>query len=94
MLTRLDLRGAADLARALARSDDDADDGDEALAAVREILAAVRRGGDAAVRELTLRFDGCDLADPRVPAADLQAALRRDPGRPADGAGDRRRADR
>ena len=75
MLTRLDLRGAADLARALARSDDDADDGDEALAAVREILAAVRRGGDAAVRELTRRFDGCDLADPRVPAADLQAAL-------------------
>ena len=80
MLTRLDLRGAADLARALARSDDDADDGDEALAAVREILAAVRRGGDAAVRELTLRFDGCDLADPRVPAADLQAALHAIPG--------------
>jgi histidinol dehydrogenase len=79
VLTRLDLRGTADLAGALARSDDDADgsdDHDEGLAAVREIVAAVRHGGDAAVRELTLRFDGCDLADPRVPAADLQDALR------------------
>jgi len=35
----------------------------------------VRVGGDAALRELTEKFDGCRLDDPRVPPADLQAAL-------------------
>ena len=52
-----------------AKSDDDA------LAAVRTILADVRTRGDQAVRELTLEFDGCDVADPRVPAGELAAAL-------------------
>ena len=76
MLSRLDLRGTADLAGALARPEAEADPGgDDALAAVRGILVDVRARGDAAVRELTLRFDGCDLADARVPAADLRAAL-------------------
>ena len=75
MLSRLDLRGIADLTGALARPNGGADDDAEALAAVRDILAAVRERGDAAVRELTLRFDGCDLADPRVPTTDVRAAL-------------------
>lgn len=47
------------------------------LDAVREIIAAVRLGGDAALRELTLRFDGIDLADPRVDPAAPAAALER-----------------
>jgi len=76
VLSRLDLRGCADLAGALARPDAGTDaEADEALAAVRAILDDVRERGDAAVRELTLRFDGCDLVDPRVSADDLQAAL-------------------
>jgi histidinol dehydrogenase len=76
VLSRLDLRGCADLVGALARPDGGTDAGaDEALAAVRAILDDVRARGDAAVRELTLRFDGCDLVDPRVSADDLQAAL-------------------
>lgn len=79
MLTPLDLRGrdlASDdgrraLAAALSRPV--ADEGP--LEAVRAILAAVRADGDAALRELTERFDGCRLDDLRVPPADLQAAL-------------------
>ncbi len=76
MLTRLDLRGSNDLAGALAppRADVDAA-GADLVATVREIVDAVRAGGDAAVRDLTERFDGCRLDDPRVPAADLRAAL-------------------
>jgi histidinol dehydrogenase len=78
VLSRLDLRGSADLAGALARSDSDDDDvaaDDDALASVRAILADVRARGDDAVRELTLRFDGCALDDLRVPAEQLRRAL-------------------
>ncbi len=76
MLSRLDLRGCTDVVGALARPDAGAEPGDhDALAAVRAILADVRARGDAAVRELTLRFDGCDVPDPRVTADDLMAAL-------------------
>jgi histidinol dehydrogenase len=76
VLSRLDLRGSADLAGALARPDESPDGADDdALASVRSIIAEVRTGGDAAVRDLTERFDGCRLDDLRVPAADLQAAL-------------------
>ena len=46
---------------------------------VREILATVRERGDDAVREFTERFDGVVVADPRVPVADLAAALDRVP---------------
>ena len=75
MLTRLDLRGfTGDLVATLAPSRDD-DDGP--VTAVREIIAAVRARGDEALRELTHKFDGCDLEDPRVPAADIAAALGR-----------------
>lgn len=48
------------------------------------ILDDVRRGGDAALRRLTARFDGCDLPDPFLDPADwareaakVPAALRR-----------------
>ena len=42
--------------------------------AVRELISHVRDGGDAAVRELTARFDGADVPDTLVPASELQAA--------------------
>jgi histidinol dehydrogenase len=55
--------------------------GAEPLAAVQEILAAVRDRGDAAVREYTERFDGVALEDLRVPPAEVQAAFASiDPG--------------
>jgi histidinol dehydrogenase len=77
VLSRLDLRDVADVSRALARpvTEADRDDADQALDAVRAILADVRSRGDAAVRELTERFDGCRLTDTRVPAEELEASL-------------------
>ena len=42
--------------------------------AVRRLIAQVRDGGDAAVRELTARFDGVDIAEPLVPVSELSAA--------------------
>ncbi len=80
MLSRLDLRGCADLAGALTAPDvgsgADIDAGDDdVLESVRAIIADVRTRGDAAVRELTERFDGCALDDLRVPAEELHAAL-------------------
>ena len=76
VLSRLDLRGCADLAGALARPPDafDASDAD-ALTSVRAIIDEVRAGGDAAVRELTERFDGCRIDALRVPAEEVRAAL-------------------
>lgn len=77
MLSPIDLRGRdlsggdGVLADALARPTTD----EEPLEAVREILAEVRTRGDAAVRELTKRFDGCDLDDLRVPRRMLVEAL-------------------
>ena len=76
MLTRLDLRGATDVASFLPRP---ADQGEEPVAAVRAILDAVRDKGDVAVRELTARFDGVDLDDLRVPTQECTAALARIP---------------
>lgn len=43
-------------------------------ARVAAILDAVRRGGDAAVRELTLTFDKVQIAELAVPAAEIDAA--------------------
>ena len=54
-------------------------DGDEPVAAVRRILAAVRAGGDAAVRDLTEELDGVRLAELTVPQDELKAALDRIP---------------
>src|SRR6478672_3222930 len=79
MLRRVDLRAAgADpvsvrtLRRVLPRA---ALDVDAALGAVGPIVEQVRRRGYQGVRELTERFDGVDVADPRVPAQALVEAL-------------------
>src|SRR2546423_7107916 len=48
--------------------------GSAALEAVRGVIADVRRGGDAALRELTERFDGARLDTVRVPERDIKAA--------------------
>jgi histidinol dehydrogenase len=76
VLTRLDLRGAAldraALRRLLPRA---ATDVAAATAAVESVVADVREHGAAAVRAATLRFDGVDVPDPRVPPAALHAAL-------------------
>jgi len=46
-----------------------------AAAAVAPIVEQVRERGYPAAREFTERFDGVDVPDPRVPAAELDAAL-------------------
>ncbi|MBS1837583.1 MAG: histidinol dehydrogenase [Actinobacteria bacterium] len=72
MLNRLDLRGVIDARDRLPRP---SVAGEGPLAAVREILAAVRDRGDAAILELTERFDGVRLDHLRVPQSDIDAAL-------------------
>ncbi|HEX9260665.1 MAG TPA: histidinol dehydrogenase, partial [Acidimicrobiales bacterium] len=74
MLTNLDLRGRADPVAGLPRPDPVAEG---PVAAVREILAAVRSEGDDAVRRFTERWDGVRLDALRVPPAELHAALAR-----------------
>jgi histidinol dehydrogenase len=73
MLSRLDLRGAdSGFTSALARpvpADPDPS------AAVRDVIRDVRARGDAALRELTERFDGCRVDDFRVPEKEVLAAL-------------------
>ena len=44
-------------------------------AAVDEIIANVRKNGDAALRDYTRRFDGAELEELRVSEAELDAAL-------------------
>jgi histidinol dehydrogenase len=74
VLRRLDLTNAApaDLRRALPRAKVDVH---AALDAVTPLVEAVAARGYAAAREATLRFDGVDVAEPRVPADALAAAL-------------------
>lgn len=48
-------------------------------AAVREIVDAVKIGGDQAVREFTERFDGVEVADIRVREEEIAAAIERVP---------------
>lgn len=72
MLNRLDLRGfGRDVAGRVPRP---TLDGHEPGEAVRDIIADVRTRGDEALRELTLRFDGVDLENLRVPQSELEAA--------------------
>jgi histidinol dehydrogenase len=71
VLSRLDLRGCTDFAAALPRPEP----GAGPVAAVREIIEAVRTRGDAALRELTERFDGCHVDDLRVSPGEIAAAL-------------------
>jgi histidinol dehydrogenase len=76
MLERLDLRAhTGDLRSVLARPEVADADGAAVLAAVRTIVADVRTRGDAALRELTERFDGCRVDDLRVPVEALPAAF-------------------
>jgi histidinol dehydrogenase len=72
MLARIDVRGTSgDLRAALARP---LAEGPDVGAAVSEIIAAVREGGADAVRELTVRLDGVDVADPRVTRDEIISA--------------------
>jgi histidinol dehydrogenase len=74
VLRRLDLTAAAatDLRRVLPRA---AVDVHSALEAVTAVVEAVKERGYAAAREATLRFDGVDVEQPRVSAAQLSSAL-------------------
>jgi histidinol dehydrogenase len=77
VLQLLDLRGRPDPARALASAPGalpDAGDG-AALESVRAIIDDVRARGDLALRSLTAKFDGCEINELRVPAAEIQAAF-------------------
>lgn len=47
---------------------------ENAEATVRDVIAAVRNGGDAAVREFTARFDRVELDDLRVPQQEIEAS--------------------
>jgi histidinol dehydrogenase len=73
VLRRIDLRTSApDLRRVLPRAVLDVA---AAVAAVEPVVREVAERGYPAVREATVRFDGVDVADPRVPASALAAAL-------------------
>src|SRR5450631_786539 len=74
VLRRIDLTaaGSPDPRRVLPRARVDVQ---AALAAVTPVVEGVAERGYPAAREATLRFDGVDVPDPRVPAADLERAL-------------------
>ncbi|HEV7204435.1 MAG TPA: histidinol dehydrogenase [Jatrophihabitans sp.] len=74
MLRRLDLTstGSADLRRALPRARVDVH---SALAAVTPLVEDIAKRGYPAVREATLKFDGVDVAEPRVTPQRLADAL-------------------
>ena len=72
LLRPLDLRGVADYRGRLPRHDPPSQ---EPLDAVRGIIEQVRSGGDSALRELTARFDGAEIADLRVADSELASAL-------------------
>jgi histidinol dehydrogenase len=73
VLRVLDLTaGSADLRRVLPRAKVDVH---AALEAVTPLVEDVAQRGYAAAREATLRFDGVDVPQPRVPAAALADAL-------------------
>ncbi len=66
------LRGYAEAEQVFAARGGEADTGQRA--AVEEIIAEVRSGGDAALLRLTRRFDRVELGALRVPEADFGAA--------------------
>jgi histidinol dehydrogenase len=74
VLRRVDLSedSATDLRRVLPRAGVELN---PPLEAVTPIMHGVAERGYGAAREATLRFDGVDVAEPRVPAAALTAAL-------------------
>ena len=72
VLERLDLRGfTGTLTEPLAPPKE----ASGPIDAVRAIIADVRARGDAAVRDLTERFDGCAIDDLAVPRGAIDAAL-------------------
>ncbi len=82
MLTRLDLRGRDGPVASRLPRPEPAPDGP--LEAVRAIIAAVRERGDAALRELTARFDGVELASLTVEPAEIAEAAARTPSEVRD----------
>ncbi|GAA3606910.1 histidinol dehydrogenase [Nonomuraea rosea] len=74
MISRIDMRGSLpeDLRDVLPRAELDVE---AALEKVRPICDDVRHRGAAAVRELTAKFDGVEIATTRVPAEVLEQAL-------------------
>lgn len=75
MLQRTDVRGrGAELRAALRRVNPTTE---HLAATVTGVIDDVRARGDAALRDLTERFDGCRLASFGVPRAELDAALDR-----------------
>jgi len=74
VLKRLDLTAGlpGDLRSVLPRAELDVE---HAAAIVRPILEAVRRHGDQAVRDATLRFDGVSVDELRVPPEAFERAL-------------------
>ena len=75
MLTRLDLRGRDGPVASRLPRPEPASDGP--LEAVRAIIAAVRERGDDALRELTERLDGVELASLTVEPAEIAEAAAR-----------------
>lgn len=73
MLNRLDLRGRGTAIEGLLPRPVIA--GDEPRSTVRDIIAEVRRSGDAALRDLTDRLDGVKLGGLRVSDTELDAAV-------------------
>ncbi|MFQ5557058.1 MAG: histidinol dehydrogenase [Acidimicrobiales bacterium] len=75
MLQRIDLRGVTGpVTDHLPRPDAP---GDRPLDVVREIISAVRRDGDAALRACTVRFDQVELEGLTVDAEEIHRAARR-----------------
>ena len=75
MLRRIDLRGfTGDLSEVLPRPETPTGG---PVDVVRDILTAVAKRGDAAVREYTSRFDGVELDSLAVADAELAAAIER-----------------
>ncbi|WP_327085794.1 histidinol dehydrogenase [Nonomuraea sp. NBC_01738] len=74
MISRIDMRGSlpANLRDVLPRAELDIE---AALEKVRTICEDVRHRGAAAVRELTARFDGVEIASTRVPREEITKAL-------------------
>ncbi|MGP3955069.1 histidinol dehydrogenase [Nonomuraea sp. 3N208] len=75
MISRIDMRGSLpdNLRDVLPRAELDVE---AALEKVRPICDDVRHRGVAAVRELTTRFDGVEIATTRVPVEEIERALR------------------
>ncbi len=75
MIRRIDLRGAeapVDYRAAVPRAEFDVE---AAIPAVHAICEAVRTRGEDAIGEYSLKFDGVEVADIRVPAGAMTAAL-------------------